>query len=319
MIKLNANFRSPSFLMGFLLFGLAPLMVLGCSPNNAHYKSGEGPDITRWALPDADIVSVLSEEPNECLSDTPNGQEIMGRLAFRSPFLLGGQAARRGLTCQACHGQGQVNSHFFVIGLSETPGTADVTSFHFSDELGDESFNPVPIPSLADDIEGVDFDPNLPDLDKFVTRLITKEFTGPEPSPEVQGALLAYLRGLTAQPCSSPTLKETELLAYKRRIIDQSFHTLQTSTLSKNTFDFMTAALRIELGRLHIRFPNHPQLQEELASLSQSLRSLGSEPRSFEDAYSAWVDLARQLEPAYEGSLFHPDTIRAWEAARRDY
>lgn len=81
----------------------------------------------------------------------------------------------------------------------------------------------------------------------------------------------------------------------------------------------MTAALRIELGRLHIRFPNHPELQEELISLSQSLRSVGSETHSFENAYSAWVDLAPQLEPAYEGSLFHPDTIRAWEVVRRDY
>ena len=91
--------------------------------------------------------------PNECLPRHETAKQTqkiaVGRLAFRSPYLLGGQAARRGLTCQACHGQGQTNTHFFVTGLSSAPGTADVTSFHFSDELGDEAFNPVPIPSLS--------------------------------------------------------------------------------------------------------------------------------------------------------------------------
>lgn len=304
--------------MGFLLFALMSLGLSACTPNNAHYKIGEGPDITRWALPDADIVAVLSEEPNECLSEHPTSQEIMGRLAFRSPFLLGGQAARRGLTCQACHGQGQVNTHFFVIGLSETPGTADVTSFHFSDELGDESFNPVPIPNLADDVEGVDFDPKVEDLDKFVMRLITKEFTGPTPSPEVQASLLAYLRGLKAPACSGTTLKGAKLLAYKRRVIDQSLHMLKTSKMSKNTFDFMTAALRIELGRLHIRFPNNPDMQTALVEISQSLRSLSNEPSALETVNGRWVDIAPKLEAAYDVSLFHPETIREWEAVRRE-
>ena len=308
---LKRIFQSPSLWMGFVVLGLT-----ACGPNHAHYKEGEGPDITRWALPDADIVAVLSEEPNECLSDQPTDQQVMGRLAFRSPFLLGGQAARRGLTCQACHGQGQVNSHFFVIGLSETPGTADVTSFHFSDELGDESFNPVPIPSLADDVEGVDFDPSLPDLDKFVTRLITKEFTGPKPSPEVQTSLLAYLRGLTDQSCTSPTLKNEALLAYKIRIINQSFELLTRDNLSKDTHGFMAAALRVELGRLHDRFPNDSDLKSDLVSVSQSMR--GADYEKFTSIRAAWDGLAPKLEDAYNRSLFDPKIIRDWEIARRN-
>lgn len=296
--------------------GFLCLLLAACSPNNAHYTVGEGPDITRWALPDTDFVAVLSEEPNECLSESPTDHQIMGRLAFRSPFLLGGQAARRGLTCQACHGQGQVNSHFFVVGLSETPGTADVTSFHFSDVLGDESFNPVPIPSLADDIENVDFDPNVPDLDKFVTRLITKEFTGPVPSPKVQSALLSYLRGLTETSCTTPTLKNEALLAYKLNIIDQSFATLSHADLTQETFDFMVAALRIELGRLHVRFPNDKALQDDLEKLSQNLR--GAQLPALNSAHQDWAGLRVNLSSAYKRSLFNPAIIRDWEAARRE-
>lgn len=313
MIKIK--YRRPSFMMGaFILFGL-----VACSDNRAQYQTGEVPDIARWALPDADFVSLLSDEPNECLSASPSADQIMGRLAFRSPFLLGGQAARRGLTCQACHGQGDVNSNFFVIGLSETPGTADVTSFHFSDVLGDESFNPVPIPSLSDDIEKVDFDPAKPDLEAFVTRLITKEFTGPVPSPQVKAVLLSYLRGLTEQSCETPRLKQARLLAYKLQVIDQSFSVLTGQDLPRDTLDFMTAALRIELGRLHDRFPNHPKLQEALVGISTSMRAVAlDETVSLSSISDKWHDLSGQLGQAYERSLFHPRVILEWEAARRE-
>jgi len=176
----------------FTTFSLA--VCSGETPQSA--ADTPAPEIINWIHADTDVISALSEEPRECLPPAADIQTTLGRLAFRSPFLLGGQAARRGLTCQACHGQGQVNSHFFVVGLSDSPGTADVTSFHFSDVLGDEIFNPVPIPSLSDNIEGVDYAPDTKALEVFVRRLITKEFTGPEPTSEVEAALLSYLRAL---------------------------------------------------------------------------------------------------------------------------
>ncbi len=305
--------RSSCLLGAFLLLGLS-----ACSDNKAQYIEGGVPDIARWAVPDSDFISLFSDEPNECLSDSPTAAQVMGRLAFRSPFLLGGQAARRGLTCQACHGQGGVNSHFFVVGLSETPGTADVTSFHFSDVLGDESFNPVPIPSLSDDAEGVDFDPAKPDLDKFVTRLITKEFTGPEPSPQVKSALLSYLRGLSAQSCAAPRLTGADLLAYKVRVIDQSFAVLSEADITPETLNFMSAALRIELGRLHDRFPNDPALQSELVAISTSIRGIDRDVSdTLGGAQAQWAALNPRLTKAYKRSLFYPKIIVEWEAARR--
>lgn len=323
MKLLKLNIKRPSLrvdvsisqLGRLCLAGFFALLLTACQGKAAIYKAAEAPDIVRWSKPGEDIVSIMSEEPNECLASHPSEAEIMGRLAFRSPFLLGGQAARRGLTCQACHGQGQVNENFFVIGLSETPGTADVTSFHFSDVLGDESFNPVPIPNLSDDIEGVDFSPDMPDLDVFVTRLITKEFTGPEPSPDVQKSLLAYLRGLTAQPCDLANLKQEALLAYKLRIISQSFDTLSAANMPEDTYKFMVAALRIEIGRLHARFPNDKALQTKLANMSRMIKPAA--PELLAAAQARWAPLSQEFKAAYKRSLFSPDIILEWAAARR--
>ena len=292
----------------------AGLVLTSCTSEPAISPSNAAPEITRWTHPDDDIVSALSEEPRECLPDDATGQDILGRLAFRSPFLLGGQAARRGLTCQACHSQGQTNVHFFVVGLSDAPGTADVTSFHFSDELGDEIFNPVPIPSLSDDIETVSFSGETDDLDKFVHRLITKEFTGPEPVPDVETALLSYIRALDDRFCESAFVADADLWAFNIRIIDESFAALQSEAQSIEARNFMMAALRVELGRLHDRLPNHPKLQASLASISQKLNTVKHEEPSLGPALSEWRDLQTNLASSYERSLFNKSAIEKWLA-----
>ena len=45
---------------------------------------------------------------------------------FRTPELLGGQAARVGLSCDACHINGRNNPTFYIDGVSGLPGTVDV-------------------------------------------------------------------------------------------------------------------------------------------------------------------------------------------------
>jgi len=199
------------------------------------------------------------------------------------------------------------------------PGTADVTSFHFSDELGDESFNPVPIPSLSDDIEGVDFDPLKDDLDIFVTRLITKEFTGPEPSDDIQFALLSYLRALEDQHCQSRTLSEQDLMQHKAKTIMESFSALMSGEQSQATQNFMVAALRQEIGRLHERFPDQTSLQNELASISQTLNAKGGDIslESIQSAATQWEVTQGQLPGYYARSLFNPVAIKKWDDARR--
>ena len=104
------------------------------------------PEILQWVHQSANKIEVLTSEPAECLSKDmwldQHRSLILGRAAFRSPYLLGGQAARRGMSCQACHTNGHINAHFYIEGLSQDPGTADVTNFHFSTTLGDDVFNP---------------------------------------------------------------------------------------------------------------------------------------------------------------------------------
>ena len=304
------------------LFFIA-LMGTSCSktPSGAQVSV---PDIVLWSSVESDIVSVLSEEPNECLSSHETVQDTQniafGRLAFRSSYLLGGQAARRGLTCQACHGQGQTNTHFFVTGLSSEPGTADVTSFHFSDKLGDEEFNPVPIPSLSDDIQGVNYDPLNDDLERFVTRLITKEFTGPEPSQDIKHVLLSYLRALDDKHCDTPTLSEQALLEYKINVITESFAAILIKDVSQDTLNFMAAALRQDIGRLHERFPYQENLQNTLVAISQDLNAKGGtiNLQSIEEGSKKWDAIREELSQYYDNSLFNPVSIRKWDKARHN-
>jgi len=293
------------------------LSLAGCAEREPQ-EAVEPPDIIRWTKPGANIVALLYSEPNECLPAAVQSAEFqtiaLGRMAFRSPFLLGGQATRRGLTCQACHTQGARNENFFVIGLSDTPGTADVSSFHFSDELGDEIFNPSPIPSLSDDIRGVDYDPAKTDFEDFVTRLITKEFTGKNPSPEIKSALLTYLRALDDTHCETAILTGEDLMAYKVDVIGQTFEVLAQNNFTVATQNFLTAALRVELGRLNSRFPNSPDMRGELLTISQSLNNRGADITETQiiAASAQWKILAPKVKDFYESSLFYPQTIENW-------
>src|SRR3546814_2043723 len=70
-----------------------------------------------WLAQEADPVAAVTKAPPECLAVPVDGaaarQVEAGRLLFRSPLLLGGQAARHGLTCQTCHVNGHDNPQFF--------------------------------------------------------------------------------------------------------------------------------------------------------------------------------------------------------------
>ena len=64
----------------------------------------------RWIaadVPRADRVRLLTTRPTECLAPATDAavaaQIAVGRAMFSAPLLLGGQAARAGLSCAACH------------------------------------------------------------------------------------------------------------------------------------------------------------------------------------------------------------------------
>ena len=88
------------------------------------------PKLLSWLATDANLIKAM-QSPSECINTNIRNQKlnkqiILGRLAFQSPALLGGQAARKGLSCESCHNSARGNPYFFIENISSSPGTADV-------------------------------------------------------------------------------------------------------------------------------------------------------------------------------------------------
>ncbi|NNE42251.1 MAG: hypothetical protein HKN14_15185 [Marinicaulis sp.] len=189
----------------------------------------------KWTAAEADILYILTKEPAECLAPASDKETQylidVGRTAFNSPFLLGGQAARARLTCNSCHRRGGDNPDFFIAGLSSKPGTADVTSSIFSKIREDGEFNPVAIPNLIDSAakssfgsHGVSAELNAApesmlslrapgkgslELQAFIASAITDEFQGVPPPQSVLDGLVAYVAHLKSDECASDNVDRT--------------------------------------------------------------------------------------------------------------
>src|SRR6185369_16981768 len=208
----------------------------------------------RWLKSPA-ILADLTRLPGECIAwpkdrDQRRSVEI-GRVLFRSPLLLGGQAARAGLSCASCHRNGRTNPHFHFPGISGDPGTADVTASIMSEHRGDGIFNPKPIPDLAGDPARLKIsrDPGKSDLRNFIHGLVTQEFDGPEPPPAVLDGLANYVRSLSPAACKSHGPGPIELEG-KLEAVDAAVR-LARETLAEGdqaTARVMIAAARSMLG-----------------------------------------------------------------------
>ena len=247
-----------------------------------------------WLAPQADLVRVLTTDPRECLSPTPDPQVWLaveiGRAAFRTPTVLGGQAARAGLTCETCHRSGRGNRDFLFPGVSGPAGTADVTSSLFSSHRGDGLDDPVPIPDLSGDRAGLKVAPA--DLTPFLHSLITEEFDGPEPPAAVLAGLAAYVASLSPDACpraDAHPITVMALMADTRRAIaaadalaargDRAAAVVMIAAARARLFliDERYGALRRERRRLRAA-------DRRLAQIAQALR---------EDRPTARRDLAR--------------------------
>ena len=167
-----------------------------------------------WTEHSATLAHDLTHGPSECLAlnrDPMQRQSIeIGRALFRSPALLGGPAARTGLSCNACHTNGRVNAHFLLPELTNRAGQADTTSEWASKVRGDGVMNPRPIPDLAGVGEKTTHGHlNDPSLEHFAHSVMTEEFQGPEPSPQAFAGVIAYLRALDTHTCSLAETPET--------------------------------------------------------------------------------------------------------------
>ncbi len=126
----------------------------------------------------------------------------LGDMAFSAPSLLGGVARRAGISCNTCHVNGTSNPRLYIPGLSTHPGNFDATGALFNPEADNGVLDPVTPPSLrgARLFAPYGHDGRTASLRDFVRNVIVGEFAGPEPSPVILDALVAYIQDIDFLP-----------------------------------------------------------------------------------------------------------------------
>lgn len=267
----------------------------------------------RWTAPGSELA-LLTEQPATCLaSDTPLVRS--GRALFAVPTLLGGQAAKAGLSCASCHINGRANPHFLLAGVSAVPGTADVTNSFFSAARGNGRFDPIVIPDLA--MPGkVSRGTDARALEAFMRNLIVEEFGGREPTPAMLDALAAYVRAVRACPGEQSVARRLgdqlsaidDGVAGAQLMIDRA--DLQGAALS-------IAAMRHQLGLIAERYSGTGLAgeHEELLVASRALQAIGDgNPARIGPALDRWKaefeeGLAKRLRRAEYRSLYDTDRL----------
>ncbi|MBL8771336.1 MAG: hypothetical protein JNK30_08130 [Phenylobacterium sp.] len=282
----------------------------------------------RWLAPEADAMRALAAEPAECLRRPAGGEAALsvevGRAAFRTPLLLGGQAARAGLSCEACHRAGRGNPDFRFPGASGAPGTADVTLSLFSGRRGNGVHDPRPIPDLAGPRSALKVAPS--DLDAFVRGLVVEEFDGPEPPAAVLRGLADYVRSLDPAACpggraDTVRLDPAGLMADARRALAaaRALH----GRGERDAAALMAGAARGRLFLIDERYAGLPDEQAALrradaglADIAAALREGRPDAPARLDAWlAASAPLEARLRAAQARSLFDPRRLA--QAANR--
>ncbi len=276
----------------------------------------------RW-LTSPDLAAELTHQPQECRSLSHDAalrrSEEIGRIAFRAPLLLGGQAARVGLSCATCHRNGRTNARFHFPGLSGDAGTADVTASLMSSHRGDGIFNPKPIPDLAGDPAKlkVSRDPRKDDLRNFIHGLITLEFDGHEPPPAVLSGLAAYVRSMAPSACTGPATNAVTLQPMLEDV-SEAVALAQESYASGDqaTGRLLIGAARSMLGMIDERFqlPGGERSRTTLLDADTDLKAIeladSVSTTSFDTWQRKWPARARNLRSAEAKSLFSETVIR---------
>ncbi len=273
----------------------------------------------KWMAPEARFEE-LSTEPVTCEKLVAAEDQLsyrIGSVAFQTPLLLGGQAARAGLSCASCHANGRVTKGFHFPGLSGAPGTADVTSSILSKERGDGAFNPKAIPDLAVDAPRVSRDPASSALGQFLTGLIVEEFDGPKPAPAVLDGLVTYVRAQTADGCDK-TARHPIRLDDRLDDFHYAIDSAKILVTQGNTDGawMMVAGSRTILGEIHSRFSG-AALAKDRTAIVDADRFLQQIQRDIQNG--SVVDLVRasgdmkklsaRLKYNAERSLYNPKKL----------
>jgi hypothetical protein len=258
--KRAAGFLVAAILAAVGLGGAAPTGLAGLHP-------------ARWLAPGTDPVQALATTFTECLAvpSDPNEAYIVevGRTAFRTPTVLGGQAARAGIACESCHQAGRRNPDFYFPHLSGAPGTVDVTSAVFSSHRDDGVNNPRRIPDLSGPKSGLVVTQNRRNgaLEAFIHGLITQEFDGAEPPPTVLAGLAAYVRALKPEACA--VTERTPVRVADQ--IEEARRAVRTAIAAQAHGDSATAVLMIDAARWRLGLINERYQTEGAADTRAAL------------------------------------------------
>jgi hypothetical protein len=185
------------------------------------WLSGEGRLDALTSEPQFDreaVFAAAARSPLAAQYPTPeqlSADLLVGEALFKTPLLLGGQAAKAGISCHSCHVNGRGNPHFRFPAISGAPGTADTTHSFFSKTLGNGVFDPVPIPDLAR-AGKVSHDPATRELEGFIGTIVVDEFSGSAPMNGVIEPLAIFVRALrltgeTAPEALQPRLATSDM------------------------------------------------------------------------------------------------------------
>jgi hypothetical protein len=270
-------------------------------------------------------LEALTSSPAECLTlptDRTERQNVaLGRAAFRSPLLLGGQAARAGLSCASCHKNGRGNPDFHFPGLTGAAGTADVTSSLMSRLRGDGNFNPKPIPDLALDVPKVSRDPASPALRAFLRGLIVEEFDGAEPPPRLLDGLTAYVRALSPAACAGKGRQPRTVAVEIGEIVLEAGSLRQALAVGDpESARIVSGGIRDRLGQIAARYQGMSGDVKRLEALDRQLARLGVGPGAGSAKSLAAIDLwtrdfaraAQRLVTDESRSLYDKGRLALW-------
>ena len=275
-------------------------------------------------------LHLLTTRPEECLpEDSPDIVSLVyGTVAFRDPMLLGGQAARAGLSCMSCHRGGRGNPGFHFPRLSGAPGTADVTSSLMSSHRGDGIANPKPIPDLTFDIPKISRVDGR-GLEAFIRGLIVEEFDGVPPSPDILKGLASYVRALDPAHCPS---RHDQPYGLANALADYflALGAAETALVDHDpeTAIAMLRGARSILGEIDARFQAkglegpRATLDEAgiaLAQIQQQLRDGGDLTGPVDAVHRRWTATRRWADPLILNerlSLYNPEKLKAALADR---
>jgi hypothetical protein len=254
----------------------------------------------------------------------------LGRAAFRTPLVLGGQAARAGIDCETCHRNGRNNPDFDFPGISGAPGTADVTTSVLSSHLNDGALAPRPIPNLSGPKAALATpqDPASRALEARIAEIDTQEFDGSQPPPAVLKGLAAYVRALSPSGCPAAATEPVTAagaLADVRRAVMAAIAALDHGDGPAAVV--MLEAARSQLGDIDERYAG-PALAPVRRSLELAASDLaGAAADARRNAVAPRTDLviwladephwSAQVTAAEPASLYNPARVAAATALAR--